>query len=128
MRRDPLVQIPAALAQPQARPDARYIMGIDGGATKTMAAVLDLESGALHLGHGGPSNEDAIGAAAAVRALLDTADAALVRAGISAGDLAAAVIAVAGTDTDAIAKNVLAARTESWIVVNDVVGAWAAAT
>lgn len=128
MRRDPLVQIPAALAQPQPRPDARYIMGIDGGATKTLAAVLDLESGALHLAHGGPSNEDAIGAGAAVKALLDTADAALARASISAGDLAAAVLAVAGTDTDAIARNVLAARTESWIVVNDVVGAWAAAT
>jgi glucosamine kinase len=128
MRRDPLVQIPAALTQPQPRPDARFIMGIDGGATKTLAAVLDLQSGTLHLAHGGPSNEDAIGAKAAVQALMQTADAAIERAGIAAGDLGAAVLAVAGTDTGAIAANMRATQTDSWIVVNDVVGAWATAT
>jgi N-acetylglucosamine kinase-like BadF-type ATPase len=38
------------------------------------------------------------------------------------------VLAVAGTDTDAVAKHVRAAGREDWIVVNDVVGAWATAT
>jgi glucosamine kinase len=128
MRRDPLVQLPSALAQPQPRPHARYVMGIDGGATKTLAAVLDLDTRALHLGRGGPSNQDAVGAAAAVRALLTAADEAIERAGISERQLAAAVAAVAGTDTQAIARNLRAARSEEWIVVNDVVGAWATAT
>ncbi len=108
--------------------NARYLMGIDGGATKTLAAVLDLETQTLHLAHGGPSNEDAVGAKSAVDALLKVAEQAIERAGIQRGDLAAAVLAVAGTDTDAIAHQVRAARSEDWIVVNDVVGAWATAT
>jgi glucosamine kinase len=107
---------------------ARYLMGIDGGATKTLAAVLDLETRALHLAHGGPSNEDAVGAKSAVDALLGVAEQAIERAGIARDDLGAAVLAVAGTDTDAIARQVRAARSEEWIVVNDVVGAWATAT
>jgi N-acetylglucosamine kinase-like BadF-type ATPase len=128
MRRDPLVQLPVALTRPQPRPDARFILGIDGGATKTLAAVLDLQSSTLHFAHGGPSNQDAIGAKAATQALLQSADAAIERAGISADDLAAAVLAVAGTDTDAISAQVSGAGREGWIVVNDVVGAWATAT
>jgi len=103
-------------------------MGIDGGATKTTAAVLDLNSRALHFAHAGPSNEDAVGARAAVDALLGVSDQAIERAGIVRDDLSAAVLAVAGTDTEAIASHVLAARSEDWIVVNDVVAAWAAAT
>jgi N-acetylglucosamine kinase-like BadF-type ATPase len=103
-------------------------MGIDGGATKTLAAVFDLDSHALHLAHSGPSNEDTVGVQAAVNALLDVAEEAIERAGIAQDSLAAAVLAVAGTDTEAIARHVLAARTGDWIVVNDVVAAWAAAT
>jgi N-acetylglucosamine kinase-like BadF-type ATPase len=128
MKRDPLVHLPRALSEPTPQPDARFVMGIDGGATKTLAAVLDLRAGALHLGHAGPSNEDAVGARSAVDALLAAADEAIERAGIGAEDLAAAVLAVAGTDTEAVAQHVLDARTERWIVVNDVVGAWATAT
>lgn len=115
-------------AESEESASARYVMGIDGGATKTLAAVLDLETKALHLAHGGPSNEDAVGSESAVDALLGVAEQALERAGIARGDLAAAVLAVAGTDTDAIARQVRAARGDEWIVVNDVVGAWATAT
>jgi glucosamine kinase len=128
MRRDPLVQLPPALAEPHPRPGARYVMGIDGGATKTLAAILDLDTHAIHLGHSGPSNQDAVGPKAAVQALLSAADEAVARAGISEQELAAAVLAVAGTDTEAIARNLRSARTEQWIVVNDVLGAWATAT
>jgi N-acetylglucosamine kinase-like BadF-type ATPase len=103
-------------------------MGIDGGATKTLAAVLDLRERTVELAHGGPSNEDAVGTRAAVAALLAVAEAATMRAGIEESQLDAAVIAVAGTDTDAIAGQVGEARNDDWIVVNDVVGAWAAAT
>jgi glucosamine kinase len=129
--REPLVTLPAALARFGAeRPErgARYLLGIDGGATKTLAAILDVEHGTLHLGHGGPSNQDSAGVAAAGQALLQAADAALTAAGIGDADLDAAVLAVAGTDTDAVAAHVRQARSEKWIVVNDVVGAWATAT
>jgi N-acetylglucosamine kinase-like BadF-type ATPase len=108
--------------------NARYVLGIDGGATKTLAALLDLEQGTLHLGHGGPSNEDAVGTRAAVAALLEAADGALARAGIAEQALDAEVIALAGTDTEAVARNVRAARSEDWLIVNDVVAAWATAT
>ncbi len=128
MDRDSLVQLPPALTAPAQPSQARHVMGIDGGATKTLAAVLDLEKRVVHVAEGGPSNEDAVGAAAAVDALLAVADEALQRAGVAQDQLAAAVLAVAGTDTDAIAGKVQSRRSEHWIVVNDVVGAWAAAT
>ena len=128
MKRDSLVQLPPALRPPGASRNARFLLGVDGGATKTLAAVLDLDSEALHLAQGGPSNQDAVGPRAAVAALLQTADEAIERAGISQDALAAAVLAIAGVDTAAVVRHVDAARRDGWIVVNDVVGAWATAT
>ena len=128
MRRDPLVSLPPELITPTVDSGARYVLGLDGGATKTLAAVLDVREHTLHLGHGGPSNPDSVGVQGTVDALLGAAGEALAGAGLQAEDLGAAVLAVAGTDTDAISEHVRRARTESWIVVNDVVGAWAAAT
>jgi N-acetylglucosamine kinase-like BadF-type ATPase len=128
MKRDSLVQMPAVLSSPQPRVDARYVMGVDGGATKTLAAVLDLHEKVLYAGEGGPSNQDAVGADAAVRELFGAADQAIARAGIDAGQLGSAVLAIAGTDTDSVVRNVRAARPDAWLVVNDVVAAWATAT
>ncbi len=134
MNSDSLVQLPPVLASEQRHTHTRYVMGVDGGATKTLAAVLDLQALegtgelVLHVGHGGPSNEDAVGARAAVQALLGAADEALEHAGIDAAELGAAVLAIAGTDTEDVARNVRSARTDAWIVVNDVVAAWASAT
>jgi N-acetylglucosamine kinase-like BadF-type ATPase len=129
VKRDALVELPSLFIRPRAaKSGARFVMGVDGGATKTMAAVLDLESNALHLAHGGPSNEDTVGVRAAVRTLLATADEAIERAGINQDQLGSAVLAVAGVDTAAFARHVRSTRTESWIVINDVVGAWATAT
>src|SRR5437016_4039038 len=136
MRRTSLVELPPELApgehsagaRAQALAGARWLLGIDGGATKTLAAVLDRERGELHLGHAGPSNEDAVGADAAVHALLSAADAALAAAGAPDTGPDAAVAAVAGTDTSSIAGHLRAQHREQWLVVNDVVGAWAIAT
>ena len=142
MHRAPLVQLPpefAPLGGPggnaRGRPgvgggggNARFVLGIDGGATKTLAALLDLERGTLHLGQAGPSNEDAVGTRKAVDALLEAADEAVGQAGIDGERLDAEVIALAGTDTEAVTRHVRAARSEDWLVVNDVVAAWATAT
>jgi glucosamine kinase len=128
MQRDSLVELPERLAHPGSLARGRYLLAIDGGATKTLAAVLDLDGRCVHLAEGGPSNEDAVGSKAAVDALLHVATGAMQRAGIDERELATAVLAVAGTDTDAIARQVHAARSDDWIVVNDVVGAWAVAT
>jgi glucosamine kinase len=124
---EPLVTLPAALLVPGSG-GGRYVLGVDGGATKTLAAVLDLQQRQLHLGHGASSNADAVGARAATESLLRATDEALDRAGIAPERLDGAVLAVAGTDTDAIAEHVRAARPPGWVVVNDVVGAWATAT
>jgi len=128
MNRDSLVELPATLTEEQPVSDVRYLLGIDGGGTKTLAAVLDLQGGTVHLGHGGPSNLDAVGSQLAVRALLEAADEAIGGAGIYGDQLGSAVLAIAGTDTSAIAGAVREARTDAWLVVNDVVGAWATAT
>jgi glucosamine kinase len=154
MERDPLVKLPPALAHFGAsasetapsrvgahagtdvgahahapvRVGARFLLGIDGGATKTLAAVLDTEREEVHLGHGGPSNQDAVGVQAAGKALFEAADEALRGAGIADEQLDAAVLAVAGTDTEAVVAHVREARSKEWIVVGDVVGAWATAT
>ncbi len=128
MKRDSLVQLPDTLTRAAPNGKARFVMGIDGGATKTLAAVLDLDSHALHFAQAGPSNEDAVGPRAAVNSLLEVADTAIEQAGIAQDELAMAVLAVAGTDTDAIARQVSAACSDAWIVVNDVVAAWATAT
>lgn len=128
MRGDSLVELPDELTGPQPKSEARYLLGVDGGATKTLAAVLDLQERVLHVGHAGPSNEDAVGARAAVGALLGAAEDAIAAAGLSSEQLGAAVLAVAGTDTASVTGHVRAARSDAWIVVNDVVGAWATAT
>ncbi len=128
MKRDPLVTLPPALVAPGVDTDARYVMGVDGGATKTLAAVLDVDEQRLHLGHGGSSNPDAVGVHSATESLLGATDEAIARAGIEREDLGTAVLAIAGTDTDAVAAHVGKRRPKSWMVVNDVVGAWATAT
>jgi glucosamine kinase len=148
VNRDSLVTLPPALvfssaeraSSTRAGPDslvsrpgpgagrARYVLGVDGGATKTLAAVLDLDRRVLHLGHAGPSNEDAVGPRRAVNALLEAADQAISRVGIAQQELAAGVLAVAGTDTDLIDRHLREMRSCDWILVNDVVSAWATAT
>ena len=120
--------LPSALLAPRADTGARYVMGVDGGATKTLAAVLDIRERVLHLGHGASSNADAVGARAATESLMKATEEALARVGIAHEELDAAVLAIAGTDTEAVAAHVREGRPGAWIVVNDVVGAWAAAT
>ena len=128
MEDESLIQLPPALVEPARQANGRYLLGIDGGATKTLAAVLDLEEPELQIAHGGPSNEDAIGVRAAAQTLFATADEALQQARITREQLAAVVVAVAGTDTATIAHEVARARGDGWVVVNDAVAAWAAAT
>jgi glucosamine kinase len=135
MEHEPLVTLPPALVAPGAEArsadglsGARFLMGVDGGATKTLAAVFDLQERALYLGHGGSSNPDAVSAHAATDSLVKATDEAIARAGIAREQLDAAVLAVAGTDTDAVAVHVRERCPGTWAVVNDVLGAWAAAT
>jgi glucosamine kinase len=131
LRHTPLIELPAALrpgGRRAAASSARFLLGIDGGGTKTLAAVLDVERETVHLAHDGPSNPDSAGVQAAGAALLDAASGAARAASIELQDLDAAVLAIAGTDTQSVDRHVHQSAPESWIVVNDVVGAWATAT
>lgn len=145
IERTPLLELPPSLkiGAPDATADgsggvrrgkgdgggnSQLVLGIDGGGTKTLAAVLDVGARRVCLGHAGPSNEDSVGAEAAVEALLQAAREAVGAAGVQLDSIDAAVLAVAGTDTDAIARHLHQQVDGGWTVVNDVVGAWATAT
>lgn len=76
----------------------RYALGVDGGATKTMAVVGDETGKVLGVGHGGPTNYQITGLDAAMRHLDDAVRSALDRAGLSAGEIRRAVFGMAGAD------------------------------
>ncbi|MFH1266067.1 MAG: BadF/BadG/BcrA/BcrD ATPase family protein [Planctomycetota bacterium] len=82
----------------------RLVLGIDGGATKTVAwlALCDSEGKPSVVGRGmaGPANPQATGFPEALRNLDQAIAAALNEAGAKPGPLAAAVLALAGSDRD----------------------------
>jgi glucosamine kinase len=121
--------VPRSLLDGSRATDARYVAGVDGGATKTVVAVLDLETLAVSLGRGGPTNADAVGDDAAAAALEAALGAALARAGVDGGELGATVCGLAGTPSRSVERRVAATFSlRSVYFVNDVVSAWAAGT
>jgi glucosamine kinase len=124
-----LMSIPGALLDGSRPTGQRHVVGIDGGATKTIAAVLSLDSFELSIGHGGPSNVDAVGVDAAASAIRDALREALGQAHVEPAALGTAVIGLAGTPSDEvarIAKDEFALR--AGYFVNDVIAAWASGT
>jgi glucosamine kinase len=121
--------IPGPLLDGSRATGARYVAGVDGGATKTVAAVYDLETDRVSLGRGGPTNSDAVGVDAAVEALETALGAALAAAGTSGGELGTSVFGLAGTSWPELQER---ARTgfslRAAYFINDVVSAWAAGT
>jgi glucosamine kinase len=121
--------VPRPLLDGSAARGLGHVVGVDGGATKTAAAVLDLMKTKISTGQGGPSNADAVGAEAAVEALQEAVDDALRGAGVAKRDVGAAVIALAGTVSPEFERAAhRALGLEQAYFVNDVVGAWAAGT
>jgi glucosamine kinase len=124
-----LMTIPSALLDGSRATGRRYVAGIDGGATKTVAAVLSLDTFDMHFGHGGPSNVDAVGVSAAAPALRDALKEALGEAHVEAADVGSAVVGVAGTPSDEVARLVQAEfALGACYFVNDVIAAWASGT
>ncbi len=97
------------------------VVGVDAGGTKTLAASLDLATGATTAGRAGPANPDAIGLEDAVAAIV----AGVRTAAGGRGDLRAVLVAGAGTDA-ATLGDAVARELPSAVFVNDVVAAWAA--
>ena len=80
-------------------PDRRGpVIGVDGGATKTDAVVLDADGRVLGSGRAGGSNWESAGVAGAVSEILIAVEGALGEAGIGGGEVAAAAFALAGVD------------------------------
>src|SRR6059036_3508646 len=72
-----LMTIPRPLLDASHPTGATHVAGVDGGATKTVAAVLELETFRVFLGRGGPANVDAVGVESAAGALETAMNAAL---------------------------------------------------
>lgn len=83
----------------------RLFLGVDGGATKTQAAIVDEGGRLLGVGSGGPSNFDDVGQAQAQANVLQATAAALRMAEVDAppgaGEVSAAFLGLAGVVSDA---------------------------
>lgn len=89
---------------------SRYLLGVDGGGSKTMAlvAVLD-EAGHMDIvgrGRGGPSNLRLSGKEQSLNSLDQAIDEALIQAGIPGQDLDYAVLALAGSGSPDVQQDV----------------------
>jgi N-acetylglucosamine kinase-like BadF-type ATPase len=142
----PAELLPGAAGHRTASAVSGLLIGIDGGATKTIAAALDLDSGQVTAAETGPSNPEAVGFEAATRAINTAIRAALQQFPVSRlppghlppsasekmepDSVAAAVVAVAGVNIDAdgarLLPGVTALKSPVILAVNDVVAAWAA--
>lgn len=75
-----------------------YVLGIDGGATKTECVVMDGEGQVLGRGSGGASNFYSVGVEAAQTALCHAITSACREAGVSLDQIAAVCLGMAGAD------------------------------
>src|SRR5947207_10366356 len=134
--RPPLLTLPDALVpHPGILPGtttatgpAKLLLGVDGGATKTLAAVLDTGTYRLSTGVAGPSNPHSVGFPSAISAISEAVGKALRSAGIEPSAISAAVLGVASVDTDEDRSRVREGITalhavRPMFVVNDVVAA-----
>lgn len=91
----------AAASQASRGQSDTLVLGIDGGATSTVALLADATTGQiLGRGHGGPSNIQAVGEEAALRELDVAVGGAFEAAGIAYAPVAAAALGLAGIDLD----------------------------
>jgi glucosamine kinase len=111
----------------------RYVVGVDGGASKTVALVGNSHGRILGRGETGPSNYHNIGVAAARKAIKDAVIQAQRQAGLSRTEPEIVVVALAAVDSAAdryvarrFVRNMRIARTS--FVVHDSVAALYAAT
>jgi N-acetylglucosamine kinase-like BadF-type ATPase len=75
----------------------RYILGFDGGGTKTECVLMNSADQVLARTYAGPSNPSRIGVESAVRAVEEGADLALREAGLERGAITAIGAGLAGT-------------------------------
>ncbi len=111
----------------------RYVVGVDGGGTKTKAAVYGEEIGVAGEAETGPSNYRSVGMESASANIAQAIAKAARSAGVEVKALAGMCMCIAGFDTDLDLPVPQSAMrqldyTGPAIMENDVVGAWAGAT
>ena len=111
----------------------RYVIGVDGGGTKTNAAAFGEQNGVVGVGASGPANQRSVGTDAASVNIAQAIRGALQAADLALGQIAAITLCLAGFDTDLdlpVPQRALRSLgfTGPTIIENDVVGAWAGAT
>lgn len=106
----------------------KYFMGVDGGATKTLAVVADSVGRIAGLGRSGPANHQTAGPDGTEFALREAIGEALAAAGLSLSDLAGAVLGLAGADypSDFEMLGNIAARVLTGVPVKLVNDCWVA--
>jgi N-acetylglucosamine kinase-like BadF-type ATPase len=112
---------------------ATYVVGVDGGTTKTIALVADDQGHILGAGRGGNSNWTGPDVEIPMRVVTDTVQEALDQAGLGGDDIAAGAFGLAGADwpedyerrTGVLARSGVARRV---IVKNDSLVGWRAGT
>jgi N-acetylglucosamine kinase-like BadF-type ATPase len=137
----PAELLPGATGQPGAAAPAGLLIGVDGGATKTIAATFNPVTGQASAAETGPSNPEAIGLDAAANSINSVIMTALsAHAGYlqdgqhSAPETAisGAVLGIAGINNHEEGKRLLARvpslKSKTALAVNDVVAAWASAS
>lgn len=87
----------------------KYVAGVDGGASKTMAVVGDTDGNILGWGQDGPSNYQVVGLNSAMQAVERSLGAALEQAGITTRELSQVVLGLAGADLPDDFKNLYSA-------------------
>ena len=101
----------------------RYFLGVDGGGSKTTAAVINEEGQVLGAGRSGGSNHQICGMEAALVNVHGAIDGALVQAGLQPSDIHHAVFGLAGADRPYDMSIILPAietlPLSSWRVVGD---------
>ncbi len=113
--------------------DMQYVVGIDGGGTKTTAAVVGEDLGMVASATTGPANGRSVGMDIASANIAEAVESALRIAGVGLANVDAMCMCLAGFDTDLDlpvpqrAVRLLGFQGAA-IMENDVVGAWAGAT
>ncbi len=111
----------------------RFVVGVDGGGTKTAAAVVGDDLGVIGAAIAGPSNYRSVGMEAASRSIYEAVSQALLVAEAPLSQVAAICMCLSGFDTDLDLPVPQRAVTllgfnGAAIFENDVVGAWAGVT
>jgi N-acetylglucosamine kinase-like BadF-type ATPase len=88
--------LPSKATGPHTFGGRAYVLGVDGGATKTHSVILDAQGRTAGEGLAGPSNPLRVGVTSAAAAVRESFDRALSSAGLRRADVAAARVGLAG--------------------------------